>query len=123
MGSVKMGVASTCVPLNVMYEHFGPAQVAQVCQKLTVEQGLDYFMTCTAVVDEAGNFTKELFLAIKHGDAAAKTALSNMLDGNDLYQLHSKSISVHEGMQLTTWKAGNTKVSRKDLEKVVKAFF
>lgn len=119
-----IGIGTIHVPIAVMIERFGIDGVAGTIRQLIKERSLAYYGILTNCRDSAtGDYKKEVLLLTNNPESDSFADFVHQLHTHEGFQLHDRQDLVHEGSTIVSWKVGNTKYSRKDVEKVMTAFY
>lgn len=124
-GKVGIGVASIVVPMDLFIEKF--ANLADEMDLIMKERNLGLFLICTNH-DQNGVFKKELAIytckKIMDEDESLYIELKDVLKSDSQYNLKNTQLQIQdEEREFVSWDVGNLKMSRKDLEKILKEFY
>ena len=123
------------MPLKTFLEFFGMEKVISEIRCMMEDQKLGiYFMVTNYKGEEDVKYCKELLVfhdeSLMPDADCSFTELRDMLADNKQYKLrdeqeheHSEGLPMPSECTLITWNVGNTKMSRKDLEKILKEFY
>ena len=124
-----IGVSSIVITINTFLEYFTTNTVIYEMQQLMKDKNLGLFMVVTNYKSEDGGYKKEVMLfsdnQILDEDISKFQELKDVLETDKSYKLngmvdnHTNQI----GLNLVTWNVGNLKMTRKNLEKLIKEFY